>query len=109
MVVYYFLLVNYQQGQEAYLLYSGVYNDYFPNGISSDHVLITLSPDSFTVAIAHGKSFIMVDAQTQEKSDVFQDVHGGKIIENALTAFTNNPSCSRILFMTNYGTWKQLI
>jgi len=71
--------VNYQQGQEAYLLYSGAYNDYFPNGISSDHVLITLSPDSFTVAIANGKSFIMVDAQTQEKSDVFQDVHGDNI------------------------------
>ena len=94
MVFDYFLSVNYQQGQDAYLLYSGTYSDYFTNGISSDHVLITLSPDSFTVAIANGKSFIMVDAQTREMSDVLQNVHGGENISNYLASFADNSTMS---------------
>ena len=72
--------MNYQHGQEAYLLFTGTYYNYFANDISPDHCLITISPDSFTVAIAIGKSFVMINTQTREMSDVLQDVHGGEII-----------------------------
>ena len=71
--------MNYQQGQEAYLLYSGAYSSYFTGEINTDHYLISISPDSFTVAIANGKSFVMINSQTREKSDVLQDVHGGEM------------------------------
>ena len=78
--------VNYQQGQEAYLLFSGAYNNYFPNEIDLDRYLITISPDAFTVAIANGKSFIMINTQTKEKSNVLQDVHGGNVYLSFFTS-----------------------
>lgn len=71
--------VNYQQGQDAYLLYTGAYSSYFVDQVSHDPYLVTISPDAFTVAIANGKSFLMINAQTKEKSNVLQDVHAGKI------------------------------
>eukprot|EP00795_Rhopilema_esculentum_P015135 gene15135-6322_t len=75
--------VNYQQGQEAYLLFTGSYASYFPEPIKLDAGSISISPDAFTVAIANGKSFILIDTIAKDTSDLLEDVHGDEI--NCLT------------------------
>ena len=70
--------VNYQKGQDAYLLYTCSYASLFPGSPGFDTAKISISPDGFTVAIATGKSIILIDTQSKEKSEVLHEVHGGK-------------------------------
>lgn len=75
--------VNYQKGQEAYMLYTGSYASYFPGAPVSDSAVIALSPDGFTVAVANGRSIVLLDTESKKHSDVMSDVHGDNI--NCLT------------------------
>eukprot|EP00794_Sanderia_malayensis_P013835 gene13835-15281_t len=71
--------VNYQKGQDAYLLHTGLYTNYFPGSPVTESAVIALSPDSLTVAIAYGRSIILLDVETKERSNVISDAHGDNI------------------------------
>ena len=67
----YFFSVEYQKGQDPYLLTTGKYNHTGPS-------LVALSPDGRSVAIATTYSISMYDAESGELAQTFENAHASK-------------------------------
>ncbi len=66
-----FVSVEYQKGQEPYLLKTGSYNHTGPS-------IVSMSPDGRVVAIATRCNISVYNAETTELAQTFKDAHSSK-------------------------------
>ena len=76
MFLIYSCLVNYLQGQDAYLLHTGE----CPALVANSCAHIAISHDYFTVAVATGPSIYYFNTTTHELEESLEDVHNGILI-----------------------------
>ena len=86
--------VEYQKGQDPYLIQTGKYDHSGPS-------LIALSPDGRTVAIATTYNISMYNATTAELAQTFENVHSSKLSTLLFNSYTEYsfPSYSLLTFL----------